>query len=172
MVYAQYDDDGIHKDLATGREVKHTKGEYKLNDSGHFYSETLGDRDINGKQIVNPTDLITTDESNWNKIDFFDSDGKNKSVTGTVFKLGVELAPFFIPGSQGIKIAQYYGAINRVDITIGKIINKLQETGLKENTLFIFTTDHGSPFPRAKCTLYDPGIKTILIIYQPESGLF
>ena len=82
--------------------------------------------------------------------------------------------PPFLPDNEIIKkeLAQYYGAINRVDITIGKIINKLQETGLKENTLFIFTTDHGSPFPRAKCTLYDPGIKTILIIYQPESGLF
>lgn len=82
--------------------------------------------------------------------------------------------PPFLPDNEMIRkeLAEYYGAINRVDITIGRIINKLQETGLKENTLFIFTTDHGSPFPRAKCTLYDPGIKTILIMYQPESSLF
>ncbi len=82
--------------------------------------------------------------------------------------------PPFLPDNEMIRkeLAEYYGAINRVDITIGRIINKLQETGLKENTLFIFTTDHGSPFPRAKCTLYDPGIKTILIMYQPKSSLF
>jgi len=82
--------------------------------------------------------------------------------------------PPFLPDNEMIRkeLAEYYGAINRVDITIGRIINKLQKTGLKENTLFIFTTDHGSPFPRAKCTLYDPGIKTILIMYQPESRLF
>jgi len=82
--------------------------------------------------------------------------------------------PPFLPDNEMIRkeLAGYYGAINRVDITIGRILNKLQETGLKENTLFIFTTDHGSPFPRAKCTLYDPGIKTILIMYQPESSLF
>jgi len=82
--------------------------------------------------------------------------------------------PPFLPDNEMIRkeLAEYYGAINRVDITIGRIINKLQETGLKENTLFIFTTDHGSPFPRAKCTLYDPGIKTILIMHQPESSIF
>lgn len=82
--------------------------------------------------------------------------------------------PPFLPDNEMIRkeLAKYYGAINRVDITIGRIINKLQETGIKEKTLFIFTTDHGSPFPRAKCTLYDPGIKTILIMYQPESRLF
>ena len=48
----------------------------------------------------------------------------------------------------------------------------LEETGLEKNTLFIFTTDHGSPFPRAKCTLYDPGIKTTFLMYQPDSELF
>lgn len=82
--------------------------------------------------------------------------------------------PPFLPDNEMIRkeLAEYYGAINSVDITIGRILNKLQETGLKENTLFIFTTDHGSPFPRAKCTLYDPGIKTILVMYQPESSLF
>ncbi|MFX1590158.1 MAG: sulfatase/phosphatase domain-containing protein [Promethearchaeota archaeon] len=56
--------------------------------------------------------------------------------------------------------------------TIGKIIKMMQENGLTQNILFIFTTDHGSPFPRTKCTLYDPGIKTILIMYQDGKNLF
>ena len=82
--------------------------------------------------------------------------------------------PPFLPENKIIRkeLGEYYGAINKVDITIGKIINWLEGNGLKENTLFIFTTDHGSPFPRAKCTLYDPGIKTILIMNQPNSDLF
>ena len=82
--------------------------------------------------------------------------------------------PPFLPDNEIIRkeLAQYYGAINQVDITIGKLMTLLEETGLKENTLFIFTTDHGSPFPRAKCTLYDPGIKTILIMHWPRSEIF
>lgn len=82
--------------------------------------------------------------------------------------------PPFLPDNDIIRneLSEYYGAINRVDITIGKIMKLLQEAGLKENTLFIFTTDHGSPFPRAKCTLYDPGVKTIFIMYQDDLDLF
>jgi len=82
--------------------------------------------------------------------------------------------PPFLPDNEIIRkeLSEFYGAINRVDITIGKIMEMLQQTGLKDNTLFIFTTDHGSPFPRAKCTLYDPGIKTILIMCQDNLELF
>lgn len=104
LVYAQWDDDGTNIDPFSGREVKHQKGEYKLNPEGNFYIETLGDRDVAGKQVVNPTDLITTDGSYFNKIDFFDSDGKDKSIIGTTFKTAAEIAPYLIPGFN-----MYYG---------------------------------------------------------------
>jgi N-sulfoglucosamine sulfohydrolase len=84
----------------------------------------------------------------------------------------VEIPPF-IPDNKMIRedLAEYYGAIQIVDGTIGKIINHLESLGLIENTLFIYTTDHGAPYPRAKCTLYDPGIKTILLISWPNSEI-
>ena len=106
LVYAQWDEEGYHDDISTGRKVKHSKGEYKLDEDGNFYTETLGDREVYDKQIVNPTDLITTDGSAFNKIDYFDSDGKEKSVVGTTFKLATEIAPLFIPG-----VGTYYGAM-------------------------------------------------------------
>jgi len=40
-------------------------------------------------------------------------------------------------------IAIYYGMISLMDKYIGKILDKLDELGLAENTLVIFTTDHG-----------------------------
>jgi len=82
--------------------------------------------------------------------------------------------PPFLPDNEIIRkeFSEYYGAINRVDLTIEKIKSMLEDTGLNENTLFIYTTDHGSPFPRAKCTLYDPGIGTILLMHQPNSNIF
>ena len=82
--------------------------------------------------------------------------------------------PPYLPDNDIVRkdLGLYYGVINRVDLTVGKILEKLEETGLRDETLFIYTTDHGSPFPRAKCTLYDPGIKTLLIMNKPNSPLF
>ncbi|NVM03693.1 MAG: sulfatase [Candidatus Helarchaeota archaeon] len=82
--------------------------------------------------------------------------------------------PPFLPDHVEVRkdFAEFYGSIHSVDKMIGKIINCLEVYGMKNNTLFIFTTDHGIPFPRAKCTLYDPGIKTALIMSLPNSNLF
>jgi len=81
------------------------------------------------------------------------------------------IVPPFLPENDKVRedLSLYYGIINPVDETIGKILEILDSTGLRENTLFIYTTDHGSPFPRAKCTLYDPGIKTLLIMNCPNN---
>lgn len=40
----------------------------------------------------------------------------------------------------------YYGMVSLMDKYIGKILDKLDELGLTENTLVIFTTDHGHFF--------------------------
>jgi hypothetical protein len=41
-VYATWDTDGIHYDPLLGREVKHKKGEWKTDENGMFYTETIG----------------------------------------------------------------------------------------------------------------------------------
>ena len=82
--------------------------------------------------------------------------------------------PPFLPNHISIKkdLAELYGAIHTVDTLIGKILLELEINGLKDNTLFIYTTDHGIAFPRAKSTLYDPGIKILLNMSLPNSNLF
>ncbi|MBD3229165.1 MAG: sulfatase-like hydrolase/transferase [Candidatus Lokiarchaeota archaeon] len=69
-------------------------------------------------------------------------------------------------------LAEFYGAIQATDKIVGQIIKCLEKTKQKAETLFIYTTDHGEAFPRAKCTLYDPGIKTLLVMHHPNSELF
>jgi len=58
-------------------------------------------------------------------------------------------------------------AVNEVDTEIGKVLEALQRLNLEQNTLVIFTTDHGIAMPRAKCTLYDPGIEVACILRYP-----
>lgn len=97
LVFAQWDEDGTHFDEELGRDVTHKKGQYKLNDENKFYTETLGDREIYSKQILSPLDVLTKDGSFLNSIDFFDADGKEKSITGTTFKTIATIVPYLIP---------------------------------------------------------------------------
>lgn len=98
LVYAQWDEDGVHSDPESGRVVNHKKGDWKVNENGNLFLEKLAGREIYGKQVVNPTDMLTTDGSFANKFDFMDSDSREKSVGATAFKLAVEIAPLLIPG--------------------------------------------------------------------------
>lgn len=105
LVYAQYDKDEVEIDQSTGQQIAHKKGDWKFDDDGNLFIEKLAGREMYNKQIVNPMDMLTVDGSAFNNIDFFDSDGKTKSITGTSAKLLVEIAPFLIPGVQ-----TFYGA--------------------------------------------------------------
>lgn len=97
LVYATWDENGTHIDPVTGKEVAHKKGDWKLNEDGQFYTETLGDREGYGKQFVAASDTLTKEDSWINKIDFFDSDGIQKNPVGTTFKLAAEIFPYMIP---------------------------------------------------------------------------
>lgn len=96
LVYAQYDTDGEHIDSDSGRKVSHKKGEYKIDPTGNFYTETLGGREVYGKEIVSSLDLLTKDNGFLNSVDFLDSDGKQKSAWGTTFKIAAKIAPYLI----------------------------------------------------------------------------
>jgi len=65
-------------------------------------------------------------------------------------------------------LADFYGAVNFVDEHFGKLLEALDRNGLADNTIMVFTTDHGIAFPRAKTTLYDPGINTTLLMRWPN----
>lgn len=81
--------------------------------------------------------------------------------------------PSYLPDTLEVRedLAMFYGSILETDYYIGEILRALRENNKEENTLLIFTTDHGIAFPRAKSTLYDTGIKTTLIMRWPKGGL-
>lgn len=80
--------------------------------------------------------------------------------------------PSYLVDDEAAKneFAEFQGAIRKVDGAVGKIFNAIKENGLYDNTIVIYTADHGIPFPRAKCSLYDAGIEVPFIIRCPEKG--
>jgi len=40
-------------------------------------------------------------------------------------------------------VRRYWGLMSKVDMSVGKILDKLYELGLDENTLIVYTSDHG-----------------------------
>lgn len=64
-------------------------------------------------------------------------------------------------------IARHYEQIAVTDALVGEIINSLKQSGLWDNTVIIFFTDHGSPLPRAKQFVYEEGTRVPLIVCWP-----
>ena len=104
--------------------IKYKKGEYKLNDNGTFYYETLGNRSSYGKQLLHYSDIITKEDSPWNKIDFLDSDDIEKSVMGTVAKNVALVGSLFLPGGVGYAVtaATLLQQSLKLGATLGKML--------------------------------------------------
>ncbi len=65
------------------------------------------------------------------------------------------------------EVAQYYNSVHRGDQSIGAVLKALKESGLENNTLVIFLSDHGAAFPFAKSQCYLNSTKSPLIIRWP-----
>ncbi|MEZ5106877.1 MAG: sulfatase [Draconibacterium sp.] len=65
-------------------------------------------------------------------------------------------------------LGMYYDEISRLDSYLGQVMQELKVQGVDENTLVIYMTDNGRPFPRCKTRMYDSGIKTPFIVRWPE----
>jgi N-sulfoglucosamine sulfohydrolase len=80
------------------------------------------------------------------------------------------VVPPFLPDADSTRkdLALYYDEISRLDDYLGQVMAELKTQGVDENTLVIYMTDNGRPFPRCKTRLYDSGIKTPFIVRWPE----
>ncbi len=73
-------------------------------------------------------------------------------------------------GWRGV-MARYWGNTSLVDRSVGKILNTLQECGLAEDTIVVFTSDHGEQMGDhailGKTVMYEESVRVPLLLRAP-----
>jgi arylsulfatase A-like enzyme len=82
--------------------------------------------------------------------------------------------PPYLPDNAHTRtdLAAFHGSIRVADRATGRLVEALRDDGLLDRTWVVFTTDHGMAFPRAKSTLYDPGIQVALVLRPPDGSTY
>jgi N-sulfoglucosamine sulfohydrolase len=79
------------------------------------------------------------------------------------------IVPPFLPDTPACRaeLAQYYQAVSRADQGLGRLVQILKEAGKYDDTLIIYISDNGIPFPGAKTTAYEPGLRLPCVVRNP-----
>ncbi|MGD2183561.1 sulfatase family protein [Lusitaniella coriacea] len=91
-------------------------------------------------------------------------------VTPKVYQEGEVIVPPFLPDLPEVRrdLAQMYQAVSRLDASVGLLLAQLKASGRDRETLIIYLSDNGIPFPGGKTNLYEPGVRLPLILSNPE----
>jgi N-sulfoglucosamine sulfohydrolase len=85
---------------------------------------------------------------------------------------GVCVPPYAVDNEAArADFARLQGAIRKADHNVGIVLDALRQSGLEDNTIVVFTVDHGVAVPSAKTTMYDPGLGVILAMRWPAGGI-
>ncbi|GAA4887691.1 sulfatase [Ferrimonas pelagia] len=81
--------------------------------------------------------------------------------------------PDYLPDYPEVRLdlSHYYNSVRRLDDTFGRVIEALEASGQRDNTLVMFVSDNGSPFPFAKANTYFASTKTPLLVQWPGGDL-
>ncbi len=64
-------------------------------------------------------------------------------------------------------LTQYYAEITYLDAQLGAVLKLVDDSGRRDETLVIFTSEQGAQLPFAKWTCYDQGLRTAFIVRWP-----
>jgi N-sulfoglucosamine sulfohydrolase len=81
----------------------------------------------------------------------------------------VQLPPYY-PDTPAVRgdWGMYLETAQNLDVKIGKVLKRVEDEGLAEDTIVFFFADHGRPMPRGKQFLYEGGIHIPLIVRFPQ----
>ena len=100
----------------------------------------------------------------------FANDGKYPpAVPAVKFDPKAVPVPYHLPDTPEVRaeLAEYYESVARLDHGVGLVLKVLADAKKLDDTLVIFVSDNGIPFPGAKTTLYDRGVHLPLVVRRP-----
>jgi len=83
------------------------------------------------------------------------------------------IVPPYLTDTHGTReeLARYYQSISRLDQGIGRLVQQLKDAGKWDNTVIIYLSDNGAPFPGAKTNVYEPALRLPLIMKVPYATI-
>ncbi|HUR53705.1 MAG TPA: sulfatase-like hydrolase/transferase, partial [Gemmataceae bacterium] len=78
---------------------------------------------------------------------------------------------FDTPEKYQAMMKNYYRLCTEVDAACGRVLAELKGQGVLDDTLVLFITDNGRPFPRCKTSVYDSGVQSPFIVRWPKGGV-
>lgn len=78
--------------------------------------------------------------------------------------------PPFVPDTPAARadLAAQYTTVSRLDQGIGLVLQELKEAGYENDTLVIYSSDNGIPFPNGRTNLYRSGTAEPMLVSSPE----
>ena len=79
------------------------------------------------------------------------------------------IAPYMVDTKETREtLVKYYAEITYADSLVGYCMNMVDQNKNKNNTMFLFASEHGNSLPFAKWTCYNMGLKAAFIVRWPK----
>lgn len=103
---------------------------------------------------------------------FYDPNGRGKNgeeVPSRLFKPEEMVIPSYLADLPKVReeYSHYFNSVRRLDDTVGRVLQALDDSGLASRTLVLFITDNGSSFPFAKANTYLASNRTPMLMRWP-----
>lgn len=78
--------------------------------------------------------------------------------------------PEHLPDIPGVRkaLANYHNSTKRMDDVFGRVIQALDESGMRENRLIVYLSDNGIATPFSKCNTFLASTRTPFLVQWPE----
>ncbi|GJM64340.1 sulfatase [Persicobacter diffluens] len=97
---------------------------------------------------------------------------KLDSLERSIVKMDPEkvLVPDYLPNIPSVRaeLALYYECMQRLDMEFALAMQFLKDSGELDNTIVIYTSDHGGVFGRSKRFTFETGLKIPMMMQVPE----